>query len=351
MKKFLPYFILIALLGAAAIWFVLHKSSGTLDKEEGAFSVENRNDIQKIVLVDTDKKRLELTKNGSLWLVNGRFPAREEMLQSLLEAVTRVTSLSPVPNAAHDNVIRELLAKNVKVEVYTGKDEKPAKTYYVGGATVRNDGTYMLLETDGHMAVHPHITYIPGLHGYITGRFNTDEEVWRSKVLFNYTSAEIKSISVEYPGDEQNSFTVNHIAADSFSLSPKEGKYEINKPYQQNYLKQFTAFFSNISFEAFDNNFPQKDSMMHTMPFCIFTITEKDNSVNKVSVYYMPVSERSKQQFDPKGNEMTYDIDHYHASIHNDKDFVIIQYYVFGKMFRAYKDFFFTPPVVTTKGK
>src|ERR1019366_4157746 len=168
MKKYLPYFIIITLLGAVALWFVLHKSSGTLDKEEGSFAVENKNDIQKIVLVDTDKNKLELTKTGSLWLVNGRFPAREEMLQSLLEAVTRVTSLCPVPKAAHDNVIREMLAKNVKVEVYTGKDDKPAKTYYVGGPTVQNDGTYMLLENDGKMAARPHITYIPGLHGYLT---------------------------------------------------------------------------------------------------------------------------------------------------------------------------------------
>ena len=37
----------------------------------------------------------------------------------------------------------------------------------------------------------------------------------------------------------------------------------------------------------------------------------------------MPVSKRSKTQFDEKGNDMTYDIDHYYASVHDEKDFAI----------------------------
>ena len=48
-------------------------------------------------------------------------------------------------------------------------------------------------------------------------------------------------------------------------------------------------------------------------------------------------------QFDEKGNDMTYDIDHYYASIHDEKDFAIVQYYVFGKLLRNYKDFYFKP--------
>ncbi|MDB5284532.1 MAG: hypothetical protein JWO06_3607 [Bacteroidota bacterium] len=346
MKKFVPLLVIIIVLGAAALWFVLHKSSGTQDKEESAFAVENKNDIYKVRLTDSDRKILELTKQKGIWFVNGKFPARDELVQSVLEAITRVTTLCPVPNAAHDNVIREMLGKNIKVDVYAGKDDKPAKTYYVGGPTIQGDGTYMLLEKDGKMASRPFITYIPGVHGYLTPRFNTDEELWRSKDLFNYQNDEIKSISVEYPAEEQNSFIVNRIVGDSFTVSPKDEKYAINAPYTQNYLRQYTGFFSSVSVEAFDNNFPAKDSVLHTTPYCIITITEKDNSVNMVSLYYMAISKRSKVQYDIKGNELTYDLEHYHAAIHGNKDFAIIQYYVFGKLLRTYKDFFFKAPVL-----
>ncbi len=57
----------------------------------------------------------------------------------------------------------------------------------------------------------------------------------------------------------------------------------------------------------------------------------------------MPVSKRSKLQFDENGHEMTYDIDHYYASIHNGQDFAIVQYYVLGKLLRNYRDFYFKP--------
>ena len=81
--------------------------------------------------------------------------------------------------------------------------------------------------------------------------------------------------------------------------------------------------------------------MMQTQPYCVFTVTEKDNSINKARLFRMPASKRSKMQYDEKGNEMAYDIDHFHAAIHDDKDFAIVQYYVFGRLLRSYQDFFF----------
>ena len=82
---------------------------------------------------------------------------------------------------------------------------------------------------------------------------------------------------------------------------------------------------------------------MKTTPYGSITITENDNLINKVNLFYMPISKRSKTDVDAKGNEIGYDIDHYYASIHNNKDFAIVQHYVFGKLLRSYSDFFFKP--------
>jgi hypothetical protein len=55
----------------------------------------------------------------------------------------------------------------------------------------------------------------------------------------------------------------------------------------------------------------------------------------------MPINQRTKQQTDPNtGRPMLYDSDRYYALINHNKDFVVIQQYVFGKILRQYDDFF-----------
>ena len=343
MKKFYPLIAVIMLLSGAAAWFLINRSHGTFEKEEDAFAVSNKKDITKVILTDTDKKRIELTKANGFWVVNGKYPAREELIISLFDVISRVKTLCPVPRAGHDYVVRSLLDKNTKVEVFTGSDAEPVKVYYVGGATPDGNGTYMLREVDGKPDQRPYITYLPGLHAYLTPRYLTDAEIWRDKVLFRYTVDDIKALSLEYPSDESKSFGINRVTKDSFNLSAIGAKYTINQGYNQKYIREYLAFYSSISIEAFDNRNADKDSVIHTTPYCIFTITGTDNKVNTAKLFYLPINKRSKMPFDSKGNPMTYDVDRYYASIFGDKDFAIVQYYVFGKLLRGYPDFFFKP--------
>lgn len=342
MKKFLPYLLILLVLGGAASWFFWQKFSDKGDTE-GMFAIKDRKEVSKIVLVDTEKKKIELTKVNGAWMVNGKFVAREELLQNLFEVLTRITTLSPVPKAAHDNVLREMLERSVKVDIYGANASEPIKSYYVGGPTVEGDGTYMLLEENGKTASRPYIAYIPGQKGYVTPRYTTDEENWREKILFATAPQDIQSLSVEYTVDEKNSFIINKVAVDSFTVQPLDGKFKINGPYEQKYIRQYLAFYSSLSFEAFDNDYSKKDSIIHTTPYCTIILTDKDNKATKVNLFHMPLSKRSKTQFDEKGEEMTYDLDHFHAAINNDKDLVISQYYVLGKVLRNYKDFYFKP--------
>ena len=350
MKKFLPLFILIVLLAGAATWFIINRNVGTFDKEEDAFAVPNKKDISKVILTDTDKKRIELTNVNGVWMVNGKYAAREELVISLFDVIARIKTLCPVPRAAHDIIIRRLFEKNTKVEVYTSKNE-PTKVYYVGGPTPEGNGTYMLRETDGKTDSRPYITYLPGLQGYLTPRYQTDEETWRSRVVMKYSRDDIKSLSLEYPAEENKSFIITRVGKDSFNLAALNSKYEISQAYQQKYIRQYLDFYSSISIEVFDNKNETKDSVIHTTPYSVFTITRTDNSVNKVNMFYQPINKRSKMPFDSKGNIMTYDVDRYYASFNNDKDFSVVQYYVFGKLLRNYQDFFYKPGAEQGKAK
>ena len=350
MKKFLPFIVVILLLAAGATWFMLHRTSGTIDKEEDAFAVKNKKDITKVILADNDHKRVELTKVNGVWMANGKYVAREDLVVQLFDVISRIKTLCPVPKAGHDYVVRSLLEKNIRVEVYTDDNAHPTVAYYVGGPTPDGNGTYMLREVDGKPDERPFITYLPGLMGYLTPRYQTDVEIWRSRVMFKYTPGDIKSFSLEYPAEENKSFSITQVAKDSFSLSPFNPQFAINQPYQQKFVQQYLEFYSSISFETFDNTNPTKDSVVHTTtPFCIFTITDKDNKVNKAKLFYQPVNKRSKMPWDANGKPMAYDVDHYFASINNDQDFTVVQYYVFGKLLRSYQDFFFKPGTVAIK--
>ena len=343
MKKYLSYIIIILVLGGAAAWLIINKTTGTSQLTEKAFTIENTKDINKIILTDTDKKRVELKDSNGNWIVNGRYPARKELMESLVEVFKRATILSPVPRAAHDNVVRQMLAQNIKVEVYAGKEQQPVKVFYVGGPTPDQTGTYMLLEVDGKISDRPYIVYIPGLRAYLTPRFNTIEEDWRSHTLFSYNPTDIKVLSIEYPGDEKKSFFINRLGKDSFEVRAKDEKFTINQHYEQKYIQQYLSFYSSVSIEAFDNSYALKDSVMQTIPYCMITVTTNDSTINRTKIFYMPASKRSKTQYDIKGNPMAYDVDHYHAAINDNKDFAVIQYYVFGKLLRSYQDFFYKP--------
>lgn len=342
MKKFFPYIVVIIVLAVAVVWFIKNQSKGTINEREGNFAVKDKNEISKVILTETDKQPIEISSANGMWMVNGKYAAREDMIESLLTVATRVTSLCPVPAAAHDNVIRELMTHHVRVEFFD-KNNATIKSYWVGGPTTDGQNTYMLLENEGQPASRPHLTYIPGFKGFLTPRYNAEEETWRTRAVFNYTEAEIKSLQVEYSNDEKKSFAISKNLDDSFTVSPINEKFRINDSYQQKYICQYLGFYSSIYLEAFANDLPNRDSIIKTTPYCTITITETDSTINTVKLFRMPVNKRSKMQFDANGNPMAYDIDHFFASLHQDKDLALVQYYTFGTLLRDYKDFFFKP--------
>lgn len=341
-KKYLPYLLVIAVFAGGIFWFTQTQTKESVTKREGDFAVKDEN-ITRIVMDDLEKRHVELTKTKDGWMVNGKFLAKDELIAQLLEAVHRVSSLTPVPTNAHDHVLKELMTQNVKVQVYVDDEKEPVKTYYVGGPTVDSRGTYMLLEMDGEIATRPHITYVPGYYGYLTPRYSTDEENWRNKIMFKEAQEEIAKVTVDYVESPEKSFVLNRENSDSFTVNPLDEKYRIQQPYEQKYIKQYLGFYSSIYLEAFDNANPAKDSIIMTQPYCRINLEKTDGSKKSVTMYYMPVSRRSKATFDPvTGKELFHDTEHYYALV-NEKDFAVVQYFIFGKLLRSYKDFYFKP--------
>lgn len=342
MKRYLPFIVLGILLATAIGWFVFTKTNSTLSDDENNFSVKNTADVTTIVLLNAKGEKLSLQKGEGRWMVNNKYEARPELITQMLDILSRQTSLAPVAKSAHDNVMREMMAQYIKVSVYTGSDTEAEKVFYVGGATVDSRATYMILEHDGQMAARPHMVYVPGRQGYLTPIYaHLDEEEWRSRIVFKHGEGDIQTLELNYAAEPEKSFRITRVEGDSFRLEPLSGTVPAVATYTHKYVRQYVYAFTEIHAEAFDNSYSKKDSTMGTTPYCTFNIRSTNGKTNTVHLWRMPVNKRSKAQYDELGRPITYDVDRFYASINNGRDFVIVQYYVFGRLLRSYKDFFY----------
>ncbi len=336
MKKFLPYIILLLLLSVLMGWYVMNDNQSTVDKKEADFKVKNREKIVKVILHDDQKRTVVLEQKNGVWIVNDKHEAREDLMNQLLEVASRIESQSPVSKAAHENVLREMLASNIRVQIFCDGKTKPTKTYYVGGPTLDNRGTYMLMELNGKPAARPHIVVIPGREGYLTPVYEVEEDVWRNRTLISVKPEHVKNLEITYPEKNYQSFSLERISLDSFKLLNFKQEPE---PIHQGILYTYLMLFENVQLETFEGNNDERDFTLKQTPYATIKINTTDGKDKIVNFYYMPVNRRSKKQFDEEGNELKIDTDKLYVSFNNDADFGVAQMYVVGRILRTFEDF------------
>jgi hypothetical protein len=347
-NKLLILIILILVMVLTALYLFDNKS-GTFKDRENDFAVKDTASITKVFLADKKNRTilLERQPDGS-WRLNTVYKARQSAINTLFETMKNITPKYPVPEKAHNTIVAQLAAQSVKVEVYQYAfrinlfsrvrlfpHEKLTKTYYVGGATADNMGTFMLMEGADVIFV----THMLGLRGFVTPRYSTLEKDWRDHAIFNTKLFHIQSITMDIPGDSQNSYRVVS-ENDQFSIYKLDDNEHVPE-YDTLRLLNFLTGFSDIRYEALLDNLidpVRKDSVISSPPKSIITLVDINNDSTSVKIYYKPNDEGA---FDLEGNPYDYDIERLYASINEGRDFVLIQYYTFDKILRPLS--FFIP--------
>lgn len=341
MKKYFPWIIAIIALAAVVGYFAYQYAPSTIEKKQSDFSFKAVDKISKFRLSNEKEASVTISKNEKgEWLLNNKYPASDEALGLLFTALQRINTLGPVPVKGAEGAVKDLLHRHFKIEIYTG-DDTAEKVYYVGGPTLDNKGTYMLMETDGVPAPRPYITYIPGINAYLTARYDIDTLRWRNRWVYPYSVDQIKSVEVLYQLEKEKSFTITQISRDSFSLANYMGE-TIAQP-KQSYVQQYLGFYSSISIEAFKNNEPRKDSILRQQPYAIVRVKTTDGKTQEATVYQAPINDGSRVLFDDFSRPLKYDVEYYFIQYNNKEDFAIVQYYVWGKILRSYQEFFVKP--------
>ena len=228
-------------------------------------------------------------------------------------------------NKAIDGAIKGLASQGIKVEVYDLKGE----TYYVGGVTQDERGTFMILEG----SENPYVMHLPSWEGSVRGRFFFGDKNWRDKTVFSEKLENITSVSVEYPGRKDISFILEKQDAD-YTVRPFYKEIPvINNPLSKGAIEAYLMGFEKLGAEAFENENEKRDSLSAETPFSI--ITMKNNKGESKSIRLHPLVERDINN-KPIANAT---VDRYFVNT-NWGDYYLIQHIVFSKLLWAY-DYFY----------
>lgn len=333
----------------AAGYFFFQEELGFGQPVLKEFAVKDTAEVSKIFLSDTEGRNIDIQRadDQTWWAMDGttkRFRVRDDAIQLMLKTISRIEMKNPVAKPALDNVIRMIAGRNTRVEIYTS-DEKPEKIWYVGGATPDNFGTYMLLETveDGKSKL-PFITHLPGNYGYLSTRFFTDSIEWKYTGLFDKGITDIKTITVNYPPQPENSFRIDYNGGNDIKL------YDLSKSaflttYDTVAVKNYMLGYKKVHFESYPRHLSlaQQDSILSTGTVFSIEVAYGDGITRKVRAHYM--EDRYGDRYDDPKIEKTEeeqeeeaDRDRLYALI-NEKEFVGIQYFVFNKLLVPLEEF------------
>jgi len=331
MKKKSSGIIIAILLILVAVSVYIYKSkhtSTTVTEDSRNFKFKDTASITKIFIADKDGNMATITRSPKGWMVNEKYSCRTDAILNLLEVIKHVEVKMPVAKSYKENVLKYMSAQALKVEIYVGDDL--VKQYYVGHETPDSEGSYMLLTdvASGKNYDEPFVCFIPGFKGFLLPRYIANENEWRDRLVLNYIPPQLKQIKVQHFNMPDSSFTIDLKNTTSFSL--KNAK-NIEIPFNEMQMKQYLAYFQNISYEVLITGKNKKltDSLSANKPFSIITITTTDFKTNEYKFYN---KQPSATKIPEHGITYQYDPDRLYLQFANDKEWALIQYFVFGKL-------------------
>lgn len=335
MKKNRTTSIIVIVLLLASGYFLIFKSGfSTIGEKDNEFAVKDTGNITKIFIANKNNQSVTLTRvSKGQWMVNNHFIARADCINTLLYTINMVTVKNVIDPRSWNNVIKDLATISIKVEIYEGDDR--VKVYYVGQETADELGTYMLLansKTEENYK-QPYITYIPGFDGYLTSRYFIKEEDWRDRTIFQYYPYDLKTVTVEYPGAD-SSFRITIAGKNRFMLdNPRTNQRAAS--FDTLAIKQYLTYYQSVSWEV-TAPATKRDSIINSPPCAIIQVEDAKGKVIRLKLFHRQASAAQQEKY---GIDYKYDPDRLFALV-NDKDFVLVQFFVFGKILQPVSYFF-----------
>ena len=333
-QKNLYGLIAIVLLGliVSVVW--LANSKTTTIKQN--YHIENVDSIVKITLKDKLGRNIVLVrKQDSLWVVNKDYECNQSTMQGFLETFANMRIREDVPKAAVNNIVKSLASNGVEVSIYTEdylidfwfihlfKRIHLDRTFFVGYETQDRLGTYMLKKGDKV----PRIVHIPEFRGYLSSRFNTDPDAWKSHNIFRYKQSEIQQLTIDIPNQKSQSFSLKNNGK-GFDFLDFNGQ-RINN-FDTAKVVALLSSFVNMNYESVANNInkAQKDTIFTHTPLYVITINDKKGKKETMTIYLKPGEDEVEIEDPRQGFFVAMsDINRCYALTSKTKDTLVMQYF------------------------
>ncbi len=338
MKNTFLYLAILVILGVAAYFIVNNNSeASTISGADSDFAIKNIEKIHKVFIADKQGRTATLEKKNNVWkYINSKgqeYDIRPSALEFFLETVEKVDVRYLVPDAAMELAVNNLATNGRKVEFYD-KNGKRFKTYYVGGASNDQQGTFMVMENSNQ----PYVTHLNFMDGFLTDRYILEEKDWRDKTVFGYKSEDIKSIQIDYPLQQSNSFLLKKVSSEKFEVEPL---YPSTKRIPTEVLHQkalsYLYNYERLIAEAFENENRNRNELLEKIPFATVQIITKDDVIKTVK--FIPVVEQIEVDEETEAATRPA-VQRYFAFANGNEDVYLVQGLLFNKIFWGY-DFFF----------
>ncbi len=331
MKRTWLLIALFLLLGSGVFYTIRYKNKqagGSRVSWDMDFAVPDTASITRIFLADRSGQRTTLTRKDGYWLYNDKYKARQSAVQTLLETMHNVNVRYLPTKAAEPAMVKSLAAEGVKVEIY-GKDNTLIKSYYVGGVTSDETGTYMIMEG----AEQPYVVHIPAFIGQLRVRYMLGDDNWRDRTVFSEKAEDIQFVSVEYPQQKSASFKIEKTGDAAYEVKPFYSTTPASKsPQRKGVAEAYLLQFERLVAEAYETNNPARDSVVSLVPFAVVTLTKTDSTTKRVRFWPVSVEENV--------HDGSAFIIRYFTDLNDGEAFLLTQHHVFGKLFRDYPMFF-----------
>lgn len=327
--------LLLLLIGLGAYFYLNSSKDDRMEqlRAERNFAVDKEL-IHKVVLTQKDGKVNTIVRNGAHWTINGQrmFKNQEHLL---LEALSRIRMERIPLQGAYKAVMTRMAKRGILVRIY-GKDGEQLRSYYVGGAPHDEKGTYYLMEGSSQ----PYLMSLPGMVGSVRGRFIKPDTDWLDRAIFRYPNKDIKTIEMDYPRSKNNAFILkkngNDLAIEPMYPFTNKNTGELNTNLVEDYL---SGYYKGFFTEAYENNFPQRDSIVqHMVPFIKMRVTNTKDEVRKMDIY--PYHEVHGLGGKIDGTKVDRNVERYYVNVDDGKNFMLTQHLITKKFIKGY-DFFF----------
>jgi len=334
MKKNLLLLFTVVALATLAYFFVFQNKNSLEDLESTRnFRIENPEELGRVFIAQKGQDPIDLKLKKGTWYINDKYKANQSSINGIKDFFIN-NRIKFIPSkAATNNIVNEIAKIGIKVEAFDRKG-KLLKSFYVGGNTPDERGSYFLMQH----ADQPYVLELPGMVAVLRERFLRTFDEWRSNEVFAYNTNDIVEIGVAYPKDKNYSFKIKR--EDGLSVEPY---YPNAVNYFENpvedLIESYVADYNFLFAEGYENNRPEKDSIMQLVPFAQFSIKDKTGDLREFNLYTYNDVYKPHHSSNPISLATVQQVERFFLS-DNNGDFYVVQIQLIKKLLRSY-DYFF----------